>query len=194
MTYDDGMRERTRRALNISSYNSTFDNFKALAGTEKSLAAFKAFTGETTWNMLLNIGTAGCGKTHLCEALSLAWLEQGIRVRVYVWPEFIKLLQSTFKGDLQGQLDTIFTRYKKAPRLIMDDVGMGGAVDKSWEWGVLDELINYRWRERLITVMTTNLDITELPDRTVSRFRDRLYGRVILNNSEDYRPKRGYSD
>ncbi|MCK5016424.1 MAG: ATP-binding protein [Candidatus Peribacteraceae bacterium] len=182
--------ERTRKALNISSFDSTFGNFRPVAGTEKSLAAFQELVNESTRKMLLCIGSKGCGKTHLCEALSLSWWELGFKVRIYVWSDFIGLLKSTFSGEMQGQFDVILTRFKKAPRLILDDVGMGGATDKSWEWGVLEEIINYRYRERLITVVTTNLDITELPDRVVSRFRDEQYGRVVLNKADDYRPRR----
>jgi len=56
-----------------------------------------------------------------------------------------------------------------------------------WEWGELEDIINYRYRERMFTVMTTNRDLTELPERVVSRFRDPDIGVVVLNSGKDYR-------
>lgn len=179
-----------RRRLNVSSFEHTFANFKSVLGAEKALAAFRALEAEPAGHMLLCIGGVGCGKTHLCEALTLSWAEQGIKYRLVVWADFVKLLKSTFSGDLKGRFDEIFTNYQKAPRLIIDDVGMGGASDKSWEWGLLEELINYRSRERLATVVTTNLDVTQLPDRVVSRFRDKDYARIVVNEAGDYRPQK----
>ncbi len=82
--------------------------------------------------------------------------------------------------------DELIDRYCHCPALIVDDVGMGGS-DSAWEWGQLDEIINARYREHLITVLATNRDLKDLPERVVSRFSDPDIGLIVLNEGRDYR-------
>ena len=63
---------------------------------------------------------------------------------------------------------------------------MGGS-GSAWEYGQLEEIINHRSHENLFTILTTNRDLTELPERVVSRFQDPDIGRVVLNSGKDYR-------
>lgn len=188
---DEEKREALRKNLNLTSWDDTFQNFRALKGTQASLKAFRELaSGKVSWHMLLCYGAAGCGKSHLCEALSIELSERGIRARVFEWPALIRFFKRTMHNDeVPDMYNELFERYCQSPWLILDDVGMGG-VGSAWEWGEFDELVNYRYRNNLPTVVTTNLDITKLPGRAVSRFRDAIKGRCVLNSGEDYRPKR----
>jgi DNA replication protein DnaC len=187
---DAERRESLRRVLNITSWENTFDYFHPVKGSVESLKAFKAISsGKTSWHMLLSIGRAGCGKTHLCEALSIALNNQGIKCRVWEWSEIIRNLKKAMRLN-NGSYDELFEGFCRAPRLIIDDLGMGGA-DSAWAWGELEDIINYRYRQGLFTVVTTNLDLTSLPDRVVSRFRDAIKSRIVLNEASDYRPEKG---
>ncbi|MBA7668993.1 hypothetical protein ES703_77116 [subsurface metagenome] len=47
-----------------------------------------------------------------------------------------------------------------------------------------------REREGLITIITTNLELDDFPERVISRFRDRTQARLILNKALDYRPRK----
>lgn len=67
---------------------------------------------------------------------------------------------------------------------------MGGS-GSAWEYGQLEDIIATRYRERLFTIMTTNQDLGELPERITSRFFDPDIGRVILNEGADYRRLKG---
>ena len=185
----EAKRESLRKSLNLTSWDNTFENFHSLKGTQASLRAFQELAAGATWHMLLNYGSTGCGKTHLCEALSIELAKRNIRARVNEWPSVIRLFKASFHSEFPAEYDRLFKNFCEAPWLILDDVGMGG-VGSVWEWGELDELINYRFRHDLPTVVTTNLDITRLPDRAVSRFRDALKGRCVLNSGDDFRPKR----
>ena len=183
-------KEALRRRLNITSWDNTFENFRALRGTREAVKAFKELaTGTATWHMLLCYGGTGCGKTHLCEALAIALLNRGIKARVYEWPSLVRYLKRAMHSQAPDEYNLMFERYSIAKWLILDDVGMGG-IGSTWEWGEFDEIINYRFRRDLPTVVTTNRNIINLPDRAMSRFRDALKGRVVFNESEDYRPKR----
>lgn len=190
LTLEEKLKE-LRQNLAISSLDNTFQNFKPVTGTGKALAAFKALaSGRTDWKMLLCYGGVGSGKTHLCEATVIALYKRGLFSRLLTMAEIMRALKGTMNNDAHTTLNELLDRYSYADWLIIDDVGMGGSGSE-WEWGQLEEIITVRYRECLFTVMTTNRDISELPERIVSRFRDSDVGRVVLNQGEDYRALKG---
>ncbi|MCK5236295.1 MAG: ATP-binding protein [Deltaproteobacteria bacterium] len=173
--------------MNITSWGHTFENFKAVKDAVTSYEAFKELsTGEAPWYMVLNYGSTGCGKTHLCEAYSIALAKRNIRCKVWEWPELIREFKRRLRSNIPGDYDRYFDGIRKCQHLILDDVVM--AVDSKWEWGEFEDIINYRYRNNLVTIVTTNLDITKLPPRSVSRFRDKVTSRMVLNKAEDFRP------
>ena len=184
-------REELRKSLFISSLENTFGNFKRVKGTEKALAAFKALAGgKTRWKMLLCFGGVGNGKTHLCEATVIALYKRGIFCRVLTMARIMRALKECMRPDAVETLDVLLQRYCCSGHVIIDDVGMGGSGSE-WEFGQLEEIVIARYRERLFTIMTTNKDLTELPERIVSRFQDPDVGRVVLNEGADYRKLKG---
>lgn len=183
----EGRREQLRKSLGLSSLDNRFDNFIPVKGTEKALGAFKALAeGLSKYRMLLCYGGVGNGKTHLCEATSIALYKQGIFCRVLTMARVMRALKGCIGPERITSYEELLHRYCYCGHLIIDDVGMGGS-GSDWEWGQLEEIVVVRYRERLFTVMTTNLDITELPERISSRFRDPDAGIVVLNEGEDYR-------
>ena len=168
----------------------SFDNFKPVKGAEKALTLFKELAAGPEWFMLLCYGGVGNGKTHLCNALAAKLTEQGKGCRVVGWTTLIRLFKTAMHSDKKDLYDTLFSRFQKGGRLILDDVGMGG-TGSNWEWGELEEIVNYRYENELLTVVTTNLDLADLPPRIVSRFSDALKSRKVLNTGGDYRPLKG---
>ncbi len=139
--------------------------------------------------MLLCYGSDGCGKTHLCEALSIEWAKRDLRTPVTEWSELLRKFKREMRSDIKDLYDTHFESFRKQVRVIIDDVGLGSS-GSNWEWGELEDIINYRYRNYLFTVVTTNLDITKLPSRIISRFRDAVKSRIVLVSADDYRPKK----
>jgi hypothetical protein len=66
-----------------------------------------------------------------------------------------------------------------------------GGKSSEYEIAILEEFIDYRHRERLLTVLTANLDLKDLPVRVVSRFGDGETSRIVINRGSDYRPLKG---
>jgi DNA replication protein DnaC len=162
-----------------------------MAGTEKALAAFKALVeGKTDKQMLLCYGGVGNGKTHLCEAAAIALYKRGLFCRVLTMARIMRALKECMGPEPPHSYEELLSNYCCAKWLILDDVGMGGSGSE-WEYGQLEEIIVFRYRERLFTIMTTNRDLTELPERIVSRFRDPDIGTVVLNEGADYRRLKG---
>ena len=86
-----------KKALNVSSLDSTFKSFKAVMGTEEVLKQAKAIIHPATqWKMLLLYGSYGCGKTHLLEAISLELWAMGVLAPIVTFPDLISRLKNTF--------------------------------------------------------------------------------------------------
>jgi len=184
-------REELRKSLGVSSLENTFRNFKLMPGTEKSLAAFKALAeGTTNKRMLLCYGGVGNGKTYLCEATAITLYKRDIFCRVMTMARIMRALKQCMGLEPLAPYDELLDRYCHCGHLIVDDVGMGGS-GSDWEYGQLEEIVVARYRERLFTIMTTNRDLSELPERIVSRFRDPDVGSIILNQGEDFRRLKG---
>lgn len=155
------------------------------------MAAFKALAmGKTDKMLLLCYGGVGNGKSHLCEATAIALYKRGIYCRVHTMAKIMRGLKECMRPDSPAHYDTLLDRYCKCSHLIIDDVGMGGSGSE-WEFGQLEEIIVYREHERLFTILTTNRDTTELPERVLSRFQDAEVGIVVLNQGDDYRRLKG---
>ena len=103
--------------------------------------------------------------------------------------KIMRTLKTAGRPPSRSSLDEVIDRYCYAPCLVIDDVGMGGS-GSDWEWGQLEEIVNERYRERLMTIMATNRDLDQLPERIVSRFDDAKVGTIVLNSGEDYRRRR----
>lgn len=192
-------RERLRADRGLSSLNHTFENFLPEKGTGAALAAFKAIaSGKDDRMMILLYGGVGNGKTHLCEAVVIALYKRGIWSRIITMSKVMRALKQAMNPDLLISYDILIQRYCEAPRLIIDDVGMGGS-GSDWEFGQLEEIVVRRYHERLFTILTTNLDIAYnpkhpdaryIPERIVSRFRDREVAILVCNTAADYRSKK----
>jgi DNA replication protein DnaC len=182
------LEEALRRDLRVGSLSHTFENFQHVAGSDMAYKAFLALaTRPEVKPMLLCYGGTGNGKTYLCEALVIGLYLQGQFTRLFCWSEIMSWIYKAMKPE-NGlpSVDTLIEGYCKAKKLIIDDVGMGSS-GSAYEWGCLEQIIGYRYRERLFTVLTTNLDIKALPERIVSRFCDPQVGHLVLNEAEDFR-------
>jgi DNA replication protein DnaC len=180
--------ELLKRDLNVSSLENTFENFAAVPGTEKALKVFKQFAeGNLGTPMLLCVGDNGSGKTHLLESLVIRRYELGRFARVIKFHQFLNSLKSAMneRGSIPNY-DQILNAYCTASILCLDDIGMGGK-ETPWVVGVLEALIDERYHHRLETVMTTNMDIKELPPRVYSRLMDREVSTIVTNKGTDYR-------
>ena len=172
-------------AFGVSNLNHTFESFKPFPGTKEAYGAFRAVAEGTGKPFLLCYGGVGNGKTHLLEALALKLRERGIASKLWVVADFLAFLRRLIHDSSKEDLDVVIERYQSGGVLLFDDFGMEYGTD--WEMSVIERIINGRYRSRSITVINTNKDLDELPERIVSRFFDPEIGIVVLNQGKDYR-------
>jgi len=183
--------EERQRVLGVSSLGHTFEAFKAIPGTAGAYKEMKALAeGKSDTPLLLCYGGVGNGKTHLLEAMVITFRSRDIPAYYRSWMEVSRTLLTSIRDKDMLPYDKILANYCRSELpLLLDDVGLG-ETQSGWEYAPLEEIVNYRYRMRLITVLISNKDISELPDRIVSRFSDPEVGTVVLNSGKDYRRRK----
>ena len=160
---------------------------------------------------LLLMGPCGAGKTHLAVAALRQIVLRGHTGLFYDYRELLKEIQGSYNPESQstelGVLEPVLT----ADVLLLDD--LGASKPSPWALETVGHILNHRYNERRITLLTTNyLDGTEtapapprptlpsgqavsasreeaLSDRLGMRIRSRLYEmcRTIELFAPDYR-------
>jgi len=120
------------------------------------------------WLVLL--GGVGTGKTHLAAAIGNRRLELGEPAIFIVVPDLLDHLRATFSPSNDTSFDDLFESVKTAPLLILDDLGT--QTTTQWATEKLFQILNYRYMNRLATVVTSNVPLEELGDRLASRMAD----------------------
>lgn len=182
--------------LNISSLSHTFDNFRVSNKELKEAAEIMraASSGESGKQFILLLGATGCGKTHLIEASILNWAKRGVHSYYQTFSEIARRLKTELRKG--GEFyDVQFGVYRDCQILIVDDFGMG-TTESRFEISDLEDIIDLRYRRRYypninqVTIMASNKDIRDLPDRVTSRFYDPEFGVMIYMGDKDYRRRK----
>ena len=174
----------TLRLLGVVDFEHTFENIKKPQGFEKTYQAFQEILRFNGRFMALIYGGTGNGKTYCCEASVMSLYDKNIRCKRYRWSDIVRHLKELMK---QGGYEPYFKDLRNRPYIIIDDVGSGSTLG-NWEWGELEDIIDYRLEHKLFTIITTNLDGKDIPGRILSRFKDKSKAILNYNQAADQRP------
>lgn len=111
--------------------------------------------------------TKGSGKTMLSCCLCNEIIERyGISVKFISVPDFVELIKDSKREESKEKADSLY----QARLLVLDDIG-AQTGKQEWIDNALFRLIDYRKREFLPTIFTSNCDSEKLKmdDRTVDR-------------------------
>ena len=106
-------------------------------------------------------GNFGCGKTYLIAAMFNELAKDGVKVAIVFWPEFLNDLKSSFNSPFKGEFSSKYNKVKKAPLLLIDDIGS----ESSSAWArdeILCPILQYRMDSKLPTFFTSNLNLEAL--------------------------------
>ncbi len=174
----------------------TFDNFSP-AGNEKAKhmlahereslqAAYEAAEkfARSPQGWLLLEGGYGCGKTHLAAAIANLAVSMGTPTLFVTVPDLLDMLRFAF-NDPETTFEARFEQVRNADLLVLDDFGTQNAT--AWAQEKLFQLMNYRYINKLPTVVTTNLTLDEIESRIRSRLQDEELVRRVQISAPDYR-------
>ena len=102
-------------------------------------------------------GSYGTGKTYMIAALFNELAKKDIRSSIVYVPEFLRVLKSSLGEDFEDKYNSV----KKAPLLLLDDIG----AEYLTAWArdeILGTILQYRMDEDLPTFFTSNLTLKEL--------------------------------
>ncbi|MBK8986949.1 MAG: ATP-binding protein [Chloroflexi bacterium] len=135
--------------------------------------------------LVFNSMAYGNGKTHLAAAIANYVAKQGQPVLFIVVPDLLDHLRATFNPASGVRLDKRFDEVKKAPLLVLDDLGTESAT--AWAREKLYQLFNYRYAARLPTVITTATPVDEIDPRLATRMLDGSRCTFFLIEAPSYR-------
>ncbi|MBR2587888.1 MAG: primosomal protein DnaI [Bacilli bacterium] len=106
-------------------------------------------------------GNFGSGKSYLISAMFNELAKEGIKSAAIFWPDFLTDLKSTFNSPIKSEFKTKYDSIKKAPLLLIDDIGAESVSPWSRD-EILCPILQYRMDEKLPTFFTSNLDLKSL--------------------------------
>jgi DNA replication protein DnaC len=133
---------------------------------------------------LLLMGTYGTGKTHLAVAVLRQIVLRGHNGLFYDYRELLKEIQGSYNPESQtselGVLEPVLT----ADVLLLDD--LGASKPSPWALETVGHILNSRYNEKRITLLTTNYLDKDGPTPTSLRRGPRLpSGQEVPDMRED---------
>ena len=147
----------------------------------------ESFNPDKSGNLLL-LGGTGLGKTHLSTALAKTLIDNGYDV---VYTGAIGMIadfeKNRFGNSAGGESGNDLDRYYSCDLLIIDD--LGAEVSNQFTVSTIYNVLNNRISLGLPTVISTNLNQTELNSRYWDRITSRILGefRPLLFSGSDVR-------
>jgi DNA replication protein DnaC len=159
--------EQQFHTFDIHRRNLTPEELSNLRQVRETVLQFS--NAPSGWLVLM--GPHGAGKTHLAAAVANHQREKGHTEAMFlVTPDFLDFLRAAFNPQSPIPYDRRFDEIRKAPMLVLDDLGVESATP--WAKEKLFQLLNYRYSANLPTVITTSASPSELEPWLRSRIFD----------------------
>ncbi len=188
---DQGVTELSTLSLHAEQTFEAFDlrrdelPAEAASSLGRAKALAEAFAADPQGWLVLN-GPYGCGKTHLAAAVANRRMKlHNERAMFVVVPDFLDYLRAAFNPNSPTSLDVRFDEVRRAPLLILDDLGTESATP--WAREKLFQLLNYRSVARLPTIITSSTQVENMDERLASRMQDTSRCTIVLILAPSYR-------
>ena len=205
---DNEIEQASREQLN--SWNRSLCQAKLVV--QRFAQEFSPIREVQSEHGLLLMGPCGVGKTHLAVSALKEIVLRGYSGLFYDYRELLKAIQDSYNPEGQTTEMSVLEPVLKTDLLVLDDVG--SSKPSLWALETVGHILNTRYNEKRVTLLTTNFldsDLTEnsgstvlpsrqigarmpsaedsLTDRVGKRIRSRLYEmcRTVEIVAPDYR-------
>jgi DNA replication protein DnaC len=175
-------KEQTFEAFDLRETDAGLDAAQR-TNLKRALATARAYAEDPVGWMVLT-GGYGCGKTHLAAAIANYRVDSGNPAIFVVVPDLLDHLRATFAPGSTVGFDRRFDEIRRAPMLIVDDLGSQSATP--WAQEKLFQLFDHRYNALLPTVVTMTRDV-DLDPRLKTRIMDTSRCRVLEITAPSYR-------
>lgn len=110
-------------------------------------------------------GGVGTGKTHIAYGILRAALEKGVNPQAVTLTGLFRRIREGYSKNEPESV--VLEPLLKTRLLLLDD--FGAEIAKDWNMGILFELVNERYVQRLPTLFTTNKTAEELRSRIMGK-------------------------
>lgn len=117
--------------------------------------------GEESQPGLLLMGNCGVGKTHLAVSALKEIVMRGHSGVFYDYRELLKEIQDSYNASTQATEMTVLEPVLRADLLVLDD--LGSSKPSPWALETVGHVLNTRYNENRVTLITTNFKDTEEP-------------------------------
>ena len=116
---------------------------------------------------LLVMGPCGVGKTHLAVAALKEIVLRGHSGLFYDYRELLKQIQDSYNAESQSTEMGVLEPVLRAEILVLDD--LGSSKPSLWALETVGHILNTRYNEKRVTILTTNYLDTEPSSIPVAR-------------------------
>ena len=116
---------------------------------------------------LLLMGPCGAGKTHLAVAALKEIVLRGHSGLFYDYRELLKEIQDSYNAESQSTEMSVLEPVLKVEILVLDDVG--SSKPSPWALETVGHILNTRYNEKRVTMLTTNFLDADAGNRACAR-------------------------
>ncbi len=136
-------------------------------------------------------GGVGTGKTHMACGIVRAFFERHGK-RGQFWPtiDLLDRYRATFDESRATEtVEAVDAQLRQCAVLVLDDYG----AHRSTEWAEerLFRVVDERYRTQSPLVITSNIDVMEMPARVLSRLKEASESTIVYFDGPDQRPMQG---
>ena len=144
----------------------TFENFETKEEWQKRFKASAIRFSQNPSGWFYAGGQSGCGKTHICTAITKSLMDKGFGSRYMIWPSEIIKLKANKNSDEEYQ--RLISTWQLCRVLYIDDFFKqpSGSNSTPTQSDIMTafEILNYRYnnRNKLITIISSEHSIDDL--------------------------------
>ena len=175
----------------------SFESFKCARGSsqDNALLVSQRLVDEFPADRgLLFMGPTGVGKTHLAVSIIRRLIEKGVPGIFCEFGSLLKEIQGSYNPISKSSELKVLAPVYETDVLVLDE--LGATIPTDWVRDTMYQIINKRYNDRKLTILTTNYSDARdsdreqtLEDRIGTRLRSRLYEmctKVVMDGG-DYR-------